>query len=123
LVVRQCGVLLAAGLGIGLGVAALVVRPLSIFLIPDVRPGDPTNFLVVAGVLGLVSLAPIVAPAVRLRIEPTVAHGTNRTPEYKMDGAICGITPEVLKSRASLYLKKCSSTLCSSSAASRGVSY
>jgi predicted permease len=74
LVIRQCGALLATGLGIGLVVAALVVRPLTIFLIPEVRPGDPSNFLVVAAVLGLVSLAAAAAPAIRaLRIEPTAA--------------------------------------------------
>jgi ABC-type antimicrobial peptide transport system permease subunit len=74
LVLRQSGSLVATGLAIGLAIAALVVRPLSIFLVPDVRPGDPANFLVVAGVLGVVALAATLAPALRaLRVAPTVA--------------------------------------------------
>jgi predicted permease len=74
LVIRQSSALVGAGLGIGLVLAAIVVRPLAVFLIPEVRPGDPTNFLVVAAILGLVSVVAALAPALRaLRIEPTVA--------------------------------------------------
>jgi predicted permease len=74
LVLRQSSALAGAGLAIGLILAAIVVRPLALFLIPEVRPGDPTNFLAVAAILGFVSLAAALAPAIRaLRIEPTVA--------------------------------------------------
>ena len=74
LVLRQSGSLVAAGLAIGLAIAALVVRPLSFFLVPQVRPGDPANFLAVAGVLAFVALAATTAPALRaLRVDPTVA--------------------------------------------------
>jgi putative ABC transport system permease protein len=74
LVIRQSSALVGVGLSIGLVLAVIVVRPLAQFLIPEVRPDDPANFLVVAAILGLVSLAAALAPAIRaLRIEPTVA--------------------------------------------------
>jgi predicted permease len=74
LVMRQSAGLVAIGLGAGLAIAALIVRPLAMFLVPEVRPQDPLNFLAVAGILAVVALAATAAPAVRaLRVDPLTA--------------------------------------------------
>jgi predicted permease len=74
LVIRQSATLLALGLGIGIALAVYAVRPLAMFLIPDVRPTDAANFVVTAAVLSAVALVATVAPALRaLRVDPTVA--------------------------------------------------
>ncbi|MGO9254841.1 MAG: ADOP family duplicated permease [Bryobacteraceae bacterium] len=66
--------LVAAGMVIGLALAAVAVRPLSMFLVPEVRPADPMNFAAVAFVLSLVAGLATVAPTVRaLRVDPAVA--------------------------------------------------
>jgi ABC-type antimicrobial peptide transport system permease subunit len=66
--------LLGAGMAIGLGVAVFAVRPLSMFLVPGVRPTDATNFVAVAFALSLVAALATLAPALRaLRIDPAVA--------------------------------------------------
>jgi putative ABC transport system permease protein len=66
--------LVGAGMAIGLGLAAVAVRPLSMFLVPGVRPTDATNFVVVAIALSLVAALATVAPTLRaLRIDPAVA--------------------------------------------------
>jgi len=66
--------LVTAGVGIGLAVAVLAVRPLSMFLVPEVRPADPVNFVAVACVLSLVAGLATVAPTARaLRVDPAVA--------------------------------------------------
>ena len=66
--------LVGAGMAIGLGLAAVAVRPLSMFLVPGVRPTDATNFVVVALALSLVAALATVAPTLRaLRIDPAVA--------------------------------------------------
>jgi len=66
--------LVTAGVGIGLAVAVVAVRPLSMFLVPEVRPADPMNFVAVAGVLSLVAGLATVAPTARaLRVDPAVA--------------------------------------------------
>jgi putative ABC transport system permease protein len=62
------------GIAIGMALAVFAVRPLAMFLAPEVRPTDLTNFVVVGAVLALVALAATVAPAVRaLRVDPVVA--------------------------------------------------
>jgi predicted permease len=74
LVGRQSAVLVGTGVALGLGLSALAVRPLAMFLIPEVRPADPWNFAVVAMVLLLVGLAATLPPAIRaLRVDPVVA--------------------------------------------------
>jgi predicted permease len=74
LVMRQSAGLVALGLGAGLSIAALIVRPLAVFLVPEVRPQDPTNFLAVAGMLAGVALAATAAPALRaLQVDPLTA--------------------------------------------------
>jgi putative ABC transport system permease protein len=74
LVLRQSGVLVGTGVATGMVLAVLAVRPLALFLIPEVRPSDPLNFIVVGAVLALVGVAATLAPAIRaLRVDPLVA--------------------------------------------------
>lgn len=74
MVLRQSFSLVAAGVGIGIALAVFAVRPLAMFLVPEVRPTDATNFVVVAAVLCAVALAATAAPALRaLRVDPVVA--------------------------------------------------
>jgi predicted permease len=74
MVVGQSLRLVAAGMVIGLAVAAVAVRPLSMFLVPEVRPADPMNFVAVASVLALVAGLATVAPTARaLGVDPAVA--------------------------------------------------
>jgi predicted permease len=71
---RQSAVLVGTGVAVGMGLSVLAVRPLAMFLIPEVRPADPWNFAAVAMVLLLVGLAATLAPAIRaLRVDPVVA--------------------------------------------------
>ncbi len=66
--------LVAAGAAIGLALAVFAVRPLSMFLVPEVRATDPTNFLAVAGGLSLVAALATVAPTLQaLQVDPSVA--------------------------------------------------
>ena len=74
MVLRQSGALAATGIAIGLTLAFFAVRPLAMFLTPEIRTTDLTNFAVVALVLVLVALAATVAPALRAtRVDPVVA--------------------------------------------------
>jgi ABC-type antimicrobial peptide transport system permease subunit len=66
--------LVAVGAAIGLAVAVFAVRPLSMFLVPEVRANDPVNFLAVACGLALVAALATVAPTLRaLRVDPAVS--------------------------------------------------
>jgi len=66
--------LVAVGLVIGLALAVVAVRPLSMFLVPEVRPADPMNFALVACVLAAVAALATLAPTSRaLRVDPAVA--------------------------------------------------
>jgi len=66
--------LVTAGVVIGLAAAVVAVRPLAMFLVPEVRPADPMNFVVVACALSLVAALATVAPTARaLRVDPAVA--------------------------------------------------
>jgi putative ABC transport system permease protein len=74
LVTRQSLVMVAAGLVVGIAVSVFAVRPLAMFLIPEVRTGDIGNFAGVAATLLAVGVAATVAPAVRaLRVDPVKA--------------------------------------------------
>jgi predicted permease len=74
LVVRQSLGLVGTGIGAGMTLAIFAVRPLAMFLIPNVRPTDPLNFVAVGVILCLVALMATVAPALRaLRIDPLTA--------------------------------------------------
>jgi ABC-type antimicrobial peptide transport system permease subunit len=74
LVTRQSLTVVAAGLGIGIALSVFAVRPLAMFLIPEVRTGDIGNFAAVAATLLAVGVAATVAPVVRaLRVDPVKA--------------------------------------------------
>lgn len=74
LVFRQSFTTVALGIAIGTALAVFAVRPLAMFLTPEVRPADPLNFVIVAGVLCGVALVATAAPAMRaLRVDPMVA--------------------------------------------------
>jgi putative ABC transport system permease protein len=74
LVVRQSAALAGIGSIAGLALAVFAVRPLAMFLIPEVRPTDPSTFVLVAAALFLTAVAATVGPALRaLRVDPAVA--------------------------------------------------
>jgi predicted permease len=74
LVLRHSVGLVGTGLLAGIAISVLAVRPLAMFLLPNVKPTDPLNFLVVAAVLCVVAVVATVAPAVRaLRVDPLTA--------------------------------------------------
>jgi predicted permease len=64
----------AVGAVIGLAVAAVVLRPLGLFLVTGVTPGDPITFAAVLAVLGITAAVASWGPArVAARIEPMAA--------------------------------------------------
>ncbi|SPE34453.1 conserved membrane hypothetical protein [Candidatus Sulfopaludibacter sp. SbA3] len=66
--------LVAVGMAIGLALAWVAVRPLAMFLVAEVRPADPMNFVAVAVVLAVVAGGATVPPTLRaLRVDPAVA--------------------------------------------------
>jgi predicted permease len=74
LVLRQSAALAASGIVIGLALAIFAVRPLAMFLIPEVHPTAPSTFAVVGAVLLAVALAATISPALRaLRVDPIKA--------------------------------------------------
>jgi ABC-type antimicrobial peptide transport system permease subunit len=74
LVAGQSASLVAAGIGIGLAISIFAVRPLAMFLTPEVRTTDASNFVIVGAGLALVSLIATIAPALgALRVDPVVA--------------------------------------------------
>jgi predicted permease len=74
MVIRQSAALAATGIAIGLALGVFAVRPLSLFLTPEVTPTDPTTFVAVAAALLVVALAATVPPALRaVRIDPIAA--------------------------------------------------
>jgi len=74
LVAGQSAVLVGTGVAVGMALSVLAVRPLAMFLIPEVRPADPWNFAAVALVLLVVGLVATLSPAVHaLRVDPVVA--------------------------------------------------
>jgi putative ABC transport system permease protein len=74
LVVADAAVLVGVGLALGLGVSALVTRPLTAFLIAGLAPSDPLSFGGTAMALALVSLLASWLPARRVaRIDSAMA--------------------------------------------------
>lgn len=74
LVLRECGLLLGIGLGIGLLIAFFVTRPLSTFLVPDISTNDPVTYLAVVLLIAAAGTAASIGPARRaLRVDPMVA--------------------------------------------------
>jgi ABC-type antimicrobial peptide transport system permease subunit len=73
LIVREAGVLLAIGLGIGTVAAMFAARTAGAFLY-GLTPRDPATLAMAAGALALVSLAASWIPARRAsRLAPTIA--------------------------------------------------
>jgi predicted permease len=74
LVLRQSAALAAIGIGIGVALSVFAVRPLAMFLTPEIRTGDPANLGTVAAILLGVALLATVGPALRaLRVDPITA--------------------------------------------------
>ena len=74
MVFRDSFLLVGVGLALGLGIAAIATRPLAMFLVPGLSPGDPLTFLSVIAVLAIVSAVATVGPALRaLRVDPMAA--------------------------------------------------
>ena len=63
-----------AGTAVGLAVAVLVTKPLAMFLVPGLKPGDPLNFVVVMLLFLATAFAATWGPVVRaLRVDPNSA--------------------------------------------------
>jgi ABC-type antimicrobial peptide transport system permease subunit len=73
MVLKEGGVLVAVGLGLGLAGAIVVSRVLQTMLF-EIRPEDPLTFLSVSLLIGGVGLAACYLPARRAtRVDPLVA--------------------------------------------------
>jgi predicted permease len=74
MVARESFALVAIGVSIGLGIAAFAMRPLAMFLVPELSANDPATFLTVMAVLAAVACVATLGPAVRaLRVDPMTA--------------------------------------------------
>ncbi len=74
MVLRQSFVLVAAGAGTGLLIAAFITQPLSMFLVPGLKPTDVITYTAVASLLVILGSLASAGPALRaVRIDPTTA--------------------------------------------------
>jgi hypothetical protein len=65
MVLSSAARLMLIGSAAGLLCAVFLVKPLAMFLVPGLRPGDPVTFLAVAGLLAITGLAAAWGPARR----------------------------------------------------------
>jgi ABC-type antimicrobial peptide transport system permease subunit len=73
MVLADGGILLAAGIGLGIVASIVVSRLLQGFLF-GVAPGDPTTFLAVSLLMAAAGLGACAVPAIRAaRLDPLVA--------------------------------------------------
>ena len=73
-ILRSSFSLTGVGLAIGLALAVLVTRPVSVFLVPGLSPSDPATFATVIAILASVAVLATVTPAIRaLRLDPLTA--------------------------------------------------
>jgi ABC-type antimicrobial peptide transport system permease subunit len=74
LVLTHSAALAGGGIAGGIALSVFAVRPLALFLTPEIHPGDPSTFVIVAVALSLVAIAATIAPALRaLRVDPLTA--------------------------------------------------
>lgn len=74
MVMKETAVLVAAGLAVGLGLAALLTQPLAAFVVADLSPRDPLHFAGTALLIAVVTLVASWSPARHaINIEPAAA--------------------------------------------------
>jgi putative ABC transport system permease protein len=74
LVARDAAIMVGVGLAMGLGIAALITQPLSMFLVAGLSASDPVSFAGTALLFVLVSAAATWVPVRRaMRVQPVVA--------------------------------------------------
>jgi putative ABC transport system permease protein len=67
----DCGRMIGAGSAVGLAISLLITRPLTMFLVPGLRPADPVTYLAVAALLACMGAIATWGPARRaLAIDP-----------------------------------------------------
>jgi predicted permease len=73
-VVGESLLLCVLGLALGLGIAIFAARPLSMFFVPGLTPGDPPSFILVGGAMLAIGLAATLPPVLSaLRVDPMIA--------------------------------------------------
>jgi ABC-type antimicrobial peptide transport system permease subunit len=74
LVACHAGWLLGLGSIIGISIAVLVTKPLTLFLVAGLTPSDPLTYAAVIAVLAMVGIAATLGPVLRaLRVDPMTA--------------------------------------------------
>jgi ABC-type antimicrobial peptide transport system permease subunit len=74
MVLASAAKLVLIGAAVGLLCAFFLVKPLAMFLVPGLHPGDPVTFLAVAGLLAITGVAAAWSPARRAAaVDPMVS--------------------------------------------------